>query len=417
MRLLHYVHLELYFLVLYREVRAVYQRVVEYLVELYALGIELALFQAGGFPLALAHGELVHAVERLALFVAQRYGGEFLRLGLGLVKVLPLELLAIAVPITIGAAGLQLINLLDAATVNWRMVVAAEKTNPEALNVMGRLLAIAAQDTSRTATVTLAEHASSIGKGIYSFAQTIFNLPTAFIPCITAAIIPAITSHLTLQDAKGVRMVQDSSLRLMSLIAMPCTVGLLVLAEPIMALLGGYSGEKLGIAAWLLALLAPTVLINSITTMTTAIMQAHNHMVLPVINTLIGGLAKLGVNFILVGNPDITIVGAPIGTFVCFLVIMLLNLIAMRRVLDEPPKLLPRIWKTGVAALVMGVGAYVSYSLLGKAIASTALCCLGAIAVAVVIYVLLVIALKAITYEDCLLLPKGEKFAKIRRLQ
>ena len=326
-------------------------------------------------------------------------------------------LLAIAVPITIGAAGLQLINLLDAATVNWRMVVAAEKTNPEALNVMGRLLAIAAQDTSRTATVTLAEHASSIGKGIYSFAQTIFNLPTAFIPCITAAIIPAITSHLTLQDAKGVRMVQDSSLRLMSLIAMPCTVGLLVLAEPIMALLGRYSGEKLGIAAWLLALLAPTVLINSITTMTTAIMQAHNHMVLPVINTLIGGLAKLGVNFILVGNPDIAIVGAPIGTFVCFLVIMLLNLIAMRRVLDEPPRLLPRIWKTGVAALVMGVGAYVSYSLLGKAIASTALCCLGAIAVAVVIYVLLVIALKAITYEDCLLLPKGEKFAKILRLQ
>ena len=132
---------------------------------------------------------------------------------------------------------------------------------------------------------------------------------------------------------------------------------------------------------------------------------------------LIGGLAKLGVNFILVGNPDIAIVGAPVGTFVCFLVIMILNLIAMRRVLDEPPKLLPRIWKTGVAALVMGVGAYVSYSLLGKVIASTALCCLGAIAVAIIIYALLVIALKAITYEDCLLLPKGEKFAKILRLQ
>ena len=65
----------------------------------------------------------------------------------------------------------------------------------------------------------------------------------------------------------------------------------------------------------------------------------------------------------------------------------------------------------------MGVGAYVSYSLLGKVIASTALCCLGAIAVAIIIYALMVIALKAITYEDCLLLPKGEKFAKILRLQ
>lgn len=326
-------------------------------------------------------------------------------------------LLVIAVPITIGAAGLQLINLLDASTVNWRMVVAAEKTTPDSLNVMGRLLSMAVQDTTRTAEVTLAEHASSIGKGIYSFAQTIFNLPTAFIPCITAAIIPAITSHLTLKDSKGVAMVQDSSLRLMSLIAMPCTVGLFVLAEPIMALLGGYSGEKLEIAAWLLALLAPTVLINSITTMTTAIMQAHNHMVLPVINTLIGGIAKLGVNFILVGNPDIAIVGAPIGTFVCFLVIMILNIISMRRVLDAPPKLLPRLWKTGIAALVMGLAAYLAYALLGKVLSGVAICCIGAIAVAVVVYMLLVIALKAITYEDCLLLPKGEKIAKLLRLQ
>lgn len=326
-------------------------------------------------------------------------------------------LLKIAVPITIGAAGLQLINLLDSLTVNWRMLVAAEQTTPESIDVMGRLLSLAAQDPTREAQITIAEHAAIIGKGIYSYAQTIFNLPTAFIPCITAAIIPAITSHLTLQDAKGVRMVQDSSLRLMSLIAMPCTVGLLVLAEPIMALLGGYSGEKLGIAAWLLALLAPTVLINSITTMTTAIMQAHNHMVLPVINTLIGGLAKLGVNFILVGNPDIAIIGAPVGTFVCFLVIMILNVIAMRRVLEAPPKLLPRLWKAGIAALVMGVATYLANELLSKVISSAAVCCLGAIVVAVIIYALLVVVLKAITYEDCLLLPKGEKIAKILRVR
>lgn len=326
-------------------------------------------------------------------------------------------LLAIAVPITIGAAGLQLINLLDASTVNARMVVAAGKTTQDSVNVMGRMLAIAAQDAARPEAITLAEHARDIGKGIYSFAQTIFNLPTAFIPCITAAIIPAITSHLTLKDREGVRTVQDSSLRLMSLIAMPCTVGLFVLAEPIMVLLGGYGGERLTIATWLLALLAPTVLINSITTMTTAIMQAHNHMILPVINTLIGGLTKLGVNFILVGNPEIAIIGAPLGTFACFLVIMILNIISMRHVLKEPPKLLPKLWKSGIAALAMGAVAYGAYYLLSRVIASVAVACLGAIAAAAVVYVLLVILLKAITYEDCQFLPKGEKIAKILKIQ
>ena len=316
------------------------------------------------------------------------------------------KLLSIAVPITIGAAGLQLINLLDSITVVRRLVSAAEGDGV----IMNQLMDIARANPSDQ---SLAQDAAEIGKGIYSFCQTIFNFPTAFIPCITAAIIPAITANLTRKDKKGVKQVQDSSMRVMALIASPCAVGLFVMAEPIMSLLGGYEGDKLTIAALLLALLAPTVLINSITNMTTAIMQAHNHMVLPVINTLIGGVLKVIVNFILVGNPDIGILGAPIGTFVCFLVIMTLNVICMRRVLDEPPKLLRTLWRSSLAAVVMGVVAFFAYKLLWSLLASYALCCLGAIAIAAVVYLLLVILLKALTYEDCLLLPKGEKIAKI----
>ncbi len=319
-------------------------------------------------------------------------------------------LLSIAVPITIGAAGLQIINLLDEITVVGRLLKAFEGDG----EIANHLLAIAAQDPSGKQ--SLAQDAAEISKGIYSFCQTIFNFPTSFIPCITAAIIPAITANLTNKDTLGAKKVQDSSLRIMSLIASPCAVGLLVLAEPIMALFN-YEGDKLPVAALLLALLAPTVLVNSVTSMTTAIMQAHNHMVLPVINTLIGGLLKVGVNYILVGNPNIGILGAPVGTFVCFLVIMVLNIFSMRRVLDDPPKLLPAMWRSGLAALFMGVAAFGVYTLTIDVIGSVALCCLGSIAVAVVVYLLLVIAFKALTREDCLLLPKGEKIAKILRIR
>lgn len=321
------------------------------------------------------------------------------------------RLFAIAVPITIGAAGLQLINLLDSMTVVRRLLHAAEGDG----TVMNRLLDIARMNPSTDQ--SLAQDAAEIGKGIYSFCQTIFNFPTALIPCITAAIIPAITANLTKKDYAGVREVQHSSLRVMALIAAPCAVGMLVLAEPIMALLGNYDGEKLGIAAMLLAILAPTIIVNSVTTMTTAIMQAHNHTVIPVVNTLIGGLLKVGVNYILVGNPNIGILGAPIGTFVCFLVIMTLNLVAMRRVLKDPPKLLPCMWRSMVAALVMGVVTFFVYGILMDWLGSFALCCIGSIGVAVVVYLLLVIVLKPVTYSDCLLLPKGEKIAKILKIK
>ena len=321
------------------------------------------------------------------------------------------KLLAIAVPITIGAAGLQLINLLDSMTVVRRLLIAAEGDGV----IMNKLMDIARMNPSSDQ--SLAQDAAEIGKGIYSFCQTIFNFPTAFIPCITAAIIPAITANLTKKDYAGVKEVQNSSLRVMSLIAAPCAIGMLVLAEPIMALLGGHEGERLKIAALLLAFLAPTIIVNSITTMTTAIMQAHNHMVIPVINTLIGGLLKVGVNYILVGNPNIGILGAPIGTFVCFLVIMTLNLIAMRRVLKDPPRILPSMWRSMVAALIMGVVTYFAYTGLMAWRNSFTLCCVGAIGVAVVVYLLLVIALKPVTYSDCLLLPKGEKIAKILKIK
>lgn len=293
-------------------------------------------------------------------------------------------------PSRLGAAGLQIINLFDAATVMNRLINAAGYTQERA----------------------------DVVKGVYNYCQTIFNFPCAFIPCITIAIIPAITNSLTLQDRRGVRSVQNSSLRLMGLIAMPCAVGLIVLAEPIVALLGGYTGANLTLATKLMAILGVAVVFNSIVLMTDAIMQAHNHAVIPVVNTLIGGIVKVIVNYILVGNPDIAITGAPVGTIACYAVITVLNLIAMRRVLRRnAPKLLPNLWKTTIAAVLMGGTTWLAYWGLGRIGMGRAVACLGSIVVAVLVYVVLIIVLKVLTYEDCLLLPKGEKIAKILRVR
>ena len=326
------------------------------------------------------------------------------------------KLLAIAVPITLGAAGLQLINLVDEIMVTRRLLEAADATAETAQTWMGEMLRLAKAGMAGEPWSDVMQTAVENQSGVYALCQTIFNFPTAFFPCITAAIIPAITAHLTRNDQKNVRMVQNSALRLTGLIAWPCMIGLLTLSEPIMALLGRYGDSRVQMAAVLLALLAPTVLINGVTTVTTAIMQAHNRPWLPMLNMLIGGIVKVIVNYILVGNPSIGILGAPIGTLACFTVYMVLNVFTMHRVMSEPPKLLRAMWKSGIAAVVMGVAAYGTFFVLSKFIASVTLCCLGAIGVAVVVYALMVILLKVITYDDCMLLPKGEKIAKILKI-
>ena len=63
----------------------------------------------------------------------------------------------------------------------------------------------------------------------------------------------------------------------------------------------------------------------------------------------------------------------------------------------------------------MGAVAYMANGFL-SAYVSGSLACLAAICVAAVVYFVLVFALRVITYEDCMLLPGGEKIARILRV-
>lgn len=297
-------------------------------------------------------------------------------------------LLLIAVPITIGSAGLQLLTALETKI------------------YMGQLLSLGYSQSQ-----------ADTMRGIYSMTQTIYNLPCAFITPITISIIPAITAHLTLCNDKDAKATEESAIRITGLIAMPCAFGLAIMAEPVTALLGGYTGDKLELAGKLMGILGCAVLFNALVLVTTAIMQAHNRAGRPVINMLIGGLLKLGAVYILTGNPNIGIIGTPIGTLLCYIAIALLNLISLRSLLEHPPAILRNLTRSFLSAAIMGVFAYAALAgLKSLGVTSSLILCAGPIALAVCVYALAAVKLKAITKEDCLLLPKGDKIAKLLKL-
>ena len=295
-------------------------------------------------------------------------------------------LLAIAIPITIGSAGLQILTVLETKI------------------YMSQLLQ------------TLTQSQADVQKGIYNFTQKIFNMPCAFITPITISVIPAITAQLTTGDLKAAKETEESAVRVTGLISAPCAVGLAVLAEPVTALLGGYTGERLELAAQLMMILGICIVFNSIVLLTNAIMQAHGHVNLPVVNMFVGGIIKLVAVFILTGNPLIGILGTPIGSLLCYLSITVLNLFSMRRALPQAPAVLRNIGKSLLAAAIMGLAVYGTWqgliALLGTDM-SRVIACGVPIAVGVAVYAVAAVKLKAITREDCLLLPKGEKIAKL----
>lgn len=301
-------------------------------------------------------------------------------------------LLGIAVPITIGAAGLQLLTVLEQSL------------------YMGQLLG----------GLGLSQSVADEMKGVYSMTTTIFNMPCAFIIPITISIIPAITSHLTLDDHKGVKETEESAARITGLISLPCSVGLAVLARPVMALLGDdYSGELLDLAEQLMRCMSICIFLYGIVQYTNAVMQAHGKAHVPVVNMLLSGGVRLVVVYLLSGNPAIGIVGVSLGAILCYLCIAVLNLIGVRKYVPQRPALVKNLLRPLLPAAIMGVSVFGCYWGLTQwlgADGSKIILCGAPILVGVVVYCVCVVLFKSITADDCKLLPKGEKIAKFLHL-
>ena len=325
-------------------------------------------------------------------------------------------LLAIAIPITIGSAGLQLLTVVETGLYMDRLVDIID-TNRYSLPLVEILRTELA--AKGTASADMPNQIAASLKGIYNFAQTIFNMPCAFIIPITASVLPAVTAQLTLKNDQAVRSTEESAARVAGLLSWPCTVGLCVLAAPVMGLLGGYTGEKLTFAGHMMLMLGACIFLYCIIQYTNMILQSHGYAHVPVINMLGCGVVKLVVVYVLAGNPNIGIYGVPTGTILCYGAIGVLNLLAICKLVPQKPRLLRNLLRPVLPAAAMGVAVYgcswALQKLLGADVSRVILCGVPVV-VGVAVYFVCVVVFKTIKREDCLLLPKGEKIAKLLRL-
>ena len=259
--------------------------------------------------------------------------------------------------------------------------------------------------------------------GNYSSALTIYNLPTSLMAAITASVIPAVSAALARSDKPGAARVSGSALRITALLAFPMGVGLFVMGTPIIQLL--FPALTAEIAGPLLSELGIATLFVCMMLVCNSILQAHGFVNLPVVVMLLGGLLKIFNNYNLVGMPGVGIYGAPFGNVLCFGLCMILDLIIISRVIPGRPSYVSVFAKPAAASALMGLGAWGVYGLAAKVLADSQgvlsrsgnlLATAAAIGVAVIIYGVLVIALRAISKDDLKLMPKGEKIAKLLKI-
>ena len=298
------------------------------------------------------------------------------------------DLLRIGVPVTVGAAGMSCITLLD------QMLVMSTLQNK----------------------LGLTEAAATALYGEYTFGMTLFNLPSSFIYPVTISLIPAIGAALARREEDAACRQTETAFRLTALLAFPAGVGLAVLAHPILDLLYPAVPETAAAAAYHLSVLGVACIFVCLMVMTVGVLQAYGHEYIPVFSLLCGGGLKVVANYLLVADPEVGIRGAAVGTLSCYVLITVINLIAIHRLVPRRPDYFAVFFRPALATAGMAVVAVGSWSLLNRVTDGSRLAVLIAIALAALVYGMEVLALRAVTRQDLLALPKGEKIADFLRI-
>ena len=294
------------------------------------------------------------------------------------------DILSIAIPITIGAAIVPIINQVDTILIT-RILQQIGYTEIQAAAKLGQLS---------------------------GNAQTLINLPQVLSIAVAMSLVPAISDAFARKDHTSINNTINSSVRMTLLIGLPCAVGLFVLAFPIIDLLYfTKSIQDKTATSQLLAILSISLVFLTLDQSLTAILQGIGKPMKPVKNLAVGAIVKIILTYTLTRVPGIEVKGAAISTVAAYFTASMLNLRDVKKQIDVKISFVNTVVKPVIGAVIMGVIVKVVYvysvHILGGKMSTVVSIILGGI-----VYGLSLLLIGAITSEDLAVLPKGKQIAE-----
>lgn len=294
------------------------------------------------------------------------------------------QIIMIAIPVTLGSLVNPIVQAIDSVIVS------------RTLQAIGYT---AEQATARY--------------GILSgYINPLINMPAVLSLALAMSLVPAISQSQAEGDEVEVKAKSSFGFKLAFLVGLPCAVGFILLAQPILNLL--YSrlvGPNLTIAVGLFQLSAFGVLFLTLIQTMTGILQGLGKPFLPVISLVVGAVVKVIVSITLISQPDINIYGAAIGTIACYAIAGVMDIIFVVRRARFKFSFVNHILKPVTATLAMGVCVWLVYRLVGSH--SNTLGVLAAIVIGVIVYALVLLLVKGLTKPELEMVPGGTKVERV----
>lgn len=299
-----------------------------------------------------------------------------------------LNLVRFAVPITIGSCFLSLLDTVDGAILMQRLQTGAGFT----------------------------QEMADWWNGTLGNARKFFDLPGAFVVPISTSLLPILSGAIAAKDQRQVDRISSTALRVTLLIGIPSSVGMAIFARPICQLLLYNQPEVAESAAPLLTMLSLAIAFSGLLFTTNSILQSFGRATRPVVDMAVGGVVKVVLSYVLIGIPEIAAMGSAISTVVSYVVMVVLNLIAIRSSLPHMDSIVKTALPLLLSAGVMGGISYGFYWVLTRWI-SPQIAVLPAIILAIVVYAACVVLFRGVSYDDVVMLPKGQTLARLLRMK
>ena len=260
------------------------------------------------------------------------------------------------------------------------------------------------------------EHEIDVWWGVFSGKyKLLINIPIAIASAMAASSVPTLTASFVEKDMKKVRSQIHSATRFVMVIAIPCTVGLTVLAKPIFTMLFPTTADTAPMAASMMLWGGVAVVFYALSTLSNGLLQGIDRLKVPVVNAVVALVAHLILLVLLMLFFRLNIYAVVLANeFFAFLMCVLNNR-ALCRYSGYKQELLKTFIIPIISALLMGLVSYGVYYGLMKLTDHNMLATIVAIVIALIVYAILILLFKGLGEEELRKFPKGASLVRLAK--
>ncbi len=252
-----------------------------------------------------------------------------------------------------------------------------------------------------------------VWNGIYSGKyQVLINVPLSIASALAASSVPALTAALSAGHRKEAKHQIATATRFVMVIAFPCTVGMSVLASPILQLLFNDSSE---LAANMLMAGSSAILFSSLSTLSNGLLQGMNRMKEPIKNAIIALVLHLIVLVALMLGLKLNIYAVVIANIAFGFIMCVLNARSIRRYSGYRQEVRRTFLVPAIASAGMGGVVWLLYKLFLYLFRVNAVAVFLSILLGAVVYGVLLLLFKGLREEEILRFPKGRMLVALAR--